>query len=371
MMTRRLLIVLAVGAVLGAAGYGLASVFSSAAKPPCWAHKPGVPPCPTTTTTAPTTTAPTTAPTTTTPITTTAPTTTVPPPASGTTSGVGAYRATDLPLMAGYGIRRARWDRPFATTFATAVANGVELLPLADYCPWPDLNGGHGDKYPPLPQFYGEWSDRMLALWKDLPNPPKVIEVWNEPWHNNFWQPTPDPVAYLNLVKVFAQHAWAIWPNVTILVSSDTVGSTNTTGTNIWRANLLKADTTGFLRDPRVLPTTHNYVEGRSPTTVTSNPCAWDLDRYKCAYNDWKAHGHPDPQVWITEFGWSTLVVSEQTQASYTVQAIEIFKASHMVARWYAWYFKTSQPVSTTWDAYNWLRPDNTPKPVIAAVQGH
>ena len=203
----------------------------------------------------------------------------------------------------------------------------------------------------------------MIAQWTSLPRPPVAIEVWNEPW-TDFWQPTPDPVAYYNLVKAFATEAWKVWPQVKILVSADTVGSTNTTGTIYWRKYLLEADTTGFLNDPRIQPTTHNYVGSPAPTNVTSQPCWWDLDRYKCAYNDFKAHGHPDPQVWVTEFGWESDVVGEQKQSDYTTQALSILKSSGMVASAYAFMFKTSD----SW-SFNWLRPDNSAKPVAAAVR--
>jgi hypothetical protein len=278
--------------------------------------------------------------------------------------GHDAYRSGDLAQIAASGVKRVRMDNPSASTITNAAASGIAVLPIADYEPWPDLNGGKSDKYPPLPQYYQTWAQRMIAQWTSLPNPPEAIEVWNEPWLTSLWQPVPDPNAYYNLVKVFATEAWKVWPNVKILVSADTVGSTNTTGTNIWRKNVLAADTTGFLNDPRIQPTTHNYVEGRTPTTVTSQPCYWDLDRFKCAYNDFKAHGHPDPRVWVTEYGWESDVVGEQNQATYTTQALSIFRNSGIVAAAYSFLYKTAD----SW-SYNWLRPDNSQKPVVAAVK--
>jgi hypothetical protein len=278
--------------------------------------------------------------------------------------GHDAYRTSDFAQISASGVKRVRMDNPSASAINAAAAYGINVLPIAGYEPWPDLNGGKGDKYPPLPQYYQTWSNRMIAQWSSLSNPPVAIEVWNEPWLPDFWQPMPDPSAYYNLVKVFATEAWKVWPNVKILVSADAAGSTNTTGTIEWRTNVLAADTTGFLNDPRIQPTTHNYVQGRTPTTVTSKPCYWDLDRFKCAYNDFKAHGHPNPQVWVTEYGWESDVVGEQNQANYTTQALSIFKNSGMVAAAYSFLYKTGDPWS-----YNWLRPDNSAKPVVSAVK--
>jgi Big-like domain-containing protein len=278
--------------------------------------------------------------------------------------GHDAYRTSDFAQIAASGVKRVRMDNPSASAITAAATYGINVLPIAGYEPWPDLNGGKGDKYPPLPQYYQTWANRMIAQWSSLPNPPVAIEVWNEPWLPDFWQPMPDPSAYYNLVKVFATEAWKVWPNVKILVSADTAGSTNTTGTILWRKNVLAADATGFLNDPRIQPTTHNYVESRTPTTVTSQPCFWDLDRFKCTYKDFKAHGHPDPQVWVTEYGWESDVVGEQKQANYTTQALSIFKNSGMVAAAYSFLYKTGDQWS-----YNWLRPDNSAKPVVSAVK--
>jgi hypothetical protein len=291
-----------------------------------------------------------------------APTPTPTPPASSFQSfvGIDSYKTTDFAAMASLGITHTRMDNPSAATIDTARAAGITVLPIADYEPWSDLNGGAGDKTPPLPQYYATWAQRMVNQWKSMANPPQVFEVWNEPWLSSFWAPGPDAAAYLQLVKAFAQAAWAVWPNATILVSADTMG----TNSYPWRAKLIAADTTGFLNDARIKPTSHNYVEGRTPTQVTSSPCSWDLDRYKCAYNDFKAHGNPNPQVWVTEFGWESDVVGEANQAAYTKQAFQSFKSSGMVAAAFTFFLKSSD----TW-SYNWLRTDNTKKPVAGTIQ--
>jgi hypothetical protein len=274
--------------------------------------------------------------------------------------GIDAYRTTDFAPLAALGVKRARMDNPSAATITAARGFGIEVLPIVDYEPWADLNGGKGDKTPPDPQFYGTWAKRMVDQWRGMADPPAAFEVWNEPWLSSFWQPGPDAAAYLSLVKAFANEAWAVWPKAKILVASDTYGS----NTYPWRKNLIAADGGGFLTDTRVFPTTHNYVEGRTPTQVTGDPCAWDLDRYKCAYKDYKAHGHPDPQVWVTEFGWESGVVGEANQADFTKQAYTSFKNSGMVASAYSFFLKSND----TW-SYNWLRADNTQKPVAPTIQ--
>lgn len=280
--------------------------------------------------------------------------------------GVCAYRDEDLDNIAAPGIRHVRRDMygAKAANIVLARSFGIETLPIADYCPWPDLNGGRDDKYPPLPQFYGEWCKRMLDNWRGMSQPPPAIEVWNEPWLPNFWRPQPDPVAYYQLVLEFNQQARAIWPNVTILWSADEVQQGENVSRKPWIAAVLAADTLGLLRDPRVLPTVHNYAEGRTPTQTTGEPCMWQFDRYKCAYQQTKAHGHPDPKVWVTEYGWESGVVGEANQAAYIKQGLEMMYDSGMVARAYAFFMGTND----SW-SYNWLRPDNTEKPVCMEIR--
>ena len=285
--------------------------------------------------------------------------------------GLCAYLTADFARISAMGIKHVRMDRPTAAVITQARSFGLEVLPVAAYG-FTDLSGSSNSKTPPLPQNYGAWAKRMVDLWRTMPNPPRVIEVWNEPWVRAFWNTGPNPAQYLELVKAFAREAWAVWPQVTLLVSAD---QGNADAPN-FRTRLLAADTTRFLADPRILPTTHNYVENRTPTQVTSAPCSWDLDRFECAYDDFRRHGHPDPQVWVTEFGWESntpapgffrfRAVTEQQQATYTVQALELFRQSGKVAAAFAFFYRTSDP----WN-YNFVRPNNSDKPVVGAVRDY
>jgi hypothetical protein len=263
-----------------------------------------------------------------------------------------------------------RLERPTAAEVEAARSAGIEPVLMATYG-FADLNSAGDARRPPLPEQRAEWATRMIDLWRGLATPPTTIEVWNEPWVASAWAPRPDPAAYLALVKEFAKQAWALWPNVVLLVSADE-GQADYPN---FRRDLLSADSTGFLSDPRIAPTTHNYVETRSPRAVTPQPCTYDLDRFRCAYNDFKAHGHPDPRVWISEFGWESDTpgglarfgaVTEAQQAAYTTEALEIFRASGMVAAAYAFMYKRNDGWS-----YNWLRPDNSEKPIANAVRNY
>ena len=182
-----------------------------------------------------------------------------PPSGWGDFIGVCAYTKDDFPLLQSLGIKHVRYDRPSPAIIDAGRQYGIEVLPIANYG-FTDLSGQSSDKYPPLPEHRATWAKRMVDTWRGMSRPPPVIEVWNEPWHVNFWKPRPHAGDYLELVKAFAREAWAVWPNVTLLVSADWGD-----GTYRFREELLKADTAKFLTDRRILPTTHNYVEGRPP----------------------------------------------------------------------------------------------------------
>jgi len=286
--------------------------------------------------------------------------------------GVCAYGTHDFAALQALGIEHARMDRPDAATIDEARKYGVEVLPIAGYG-YTDLSGTDDDKAPPLPENRAAWARRVVDLWRDMANPPKVIEVWNEPYGAGFWPPHANAGDYLALFQAFAAEAWAVWPEETLLVAGDTIGSDPDYA---WRDELLAADTTGFLNDPRILPTSHPYTQARTPTQMEPEPCKWDLDRFRCVYDAWKAHGHPDPQVWVTEYGWQSItpdsvtgspmsdLVSEQLQADYVKEALQIFHDSGQVARAYAFLYRSNDK----WN-YNWVRPDGTEKPVCDTVK--
>lgn len=56
--------------------------------------------------------------------------------------------------------------------------------------------------------------------------------------------------------------------------------------------------------------------------------------------------------------------MSESLQATYTIEALEIFRTSGMVATAFSYMYDSNQ----LWN-YNWLRPDNSAKPIVEAVR--
>jgi len=296
------------------------------------------------------------------------------------TTFVGS-QGPDLQLAASKGIHNVRTDIYNLTKAKVdaARAAGIQtIIPIADYNPYTDLRpAGTSDHYAPATTAQRiTWSQRMMqTIVGDFSTPPQAIEIWNEPWGPGFWSQGPNAADYLDMVHQFSLVAWATpgYANMKLLVSCDP-------GWGGWCDQLIAADTNNYLNDPRMAPTVHPYCNDRSPDFHSSTTQAqkdYDCDRYKFTYNIWKAHGAADPKVWLTEFGWVSLTpgskaigsegpgVSEQTQSDYTVKMYKNALASGQVAEANAYMLSACSEI---W-SYNWIRPDCTDKPVIAAVK--
>jgi hypothetical protein len=281
--------------------------------------------------------------------------------------GVCLYKAADVPLLAANGAKSIRCDWGTGLTILPTARNaGIDVLLIADYAMG---LSSRGDKFPP--DDFNAWANKVAqgVQSNNLP----YIEIWNEPWLSSFWGPTPDPAAYLNLVKTTATKVWAVKPTCRIIVSCDYNANMNVVGHSdpLWRKHLLESDTTKFLTNPLVSPSTHNYCQKLAPDQNVTD-AQNGFQRYEQCYADLKAHGHPDPKVWVTEYGWVSntsggwgdFQVTEQQQSDYVTSAIKIAQASKHVERMYRFYMQQSN----TWN-YNDLRPDNSQKPIMAAVK--
>jgi hypothetical protein len=218
-----------------------------------------------------------------------------------------------------------------------------------------------GDHYPP--NDFGAWATKVVQPLTGNLDVIEAVQPWNEPF-NTFWAPKPNPAEYLRLVMSLAPKVWSIAPELPVVVCLDYWQGG--TGSGRWDSALLAADTTKFLTDPRVRFSAHCYCQESSPQT--NRGAGWSFDRYKLAHDAALAHGHPNPQIWVTEWGWDTpggsetYPVSEALQAQYVVDGIKMMQASGIVERAFVYQWKAD-------DWYGLMKPDGTPRPVCAAVK--
>jgi hypothetical protein len=272
--------------------------------------------------------------------------------------GVCSYNAPDFARAAAIGFKYVRTDNPNATKIAQIRSAGLEVLPIARYG-MGDLAGN------PSQAQIDAWCAGKIALWSGLATPPPWIECINEPWNTGYSDFTTNYSLYMRILHSFTSQAWAIWPEMPILVCGDT-GPING-----WLDAVLAADSSKLLADPRIKPSVHNYVEARTPQEDTGGD-VFRFKRYEATYTKFLNHGHPNPRIAITEYNWESdtvgsvpqgPTVTEALQAQYLIEGAEIMRRSGKVS--HAFVFGM---MNATTPAYNLIRPDNGDKAAIAAL---
>jgi anti-sigma-K factor RskA len=286
------------------------------------------------------------------------------PPVGNYKGFVNTGQPTDLAKardeMGGTQVRADYWRVDDAYVSA-ANAAGVKVLLMAGYALGLSTRGDH---YPPDAASVGLWCDKVVTKAQRYANSLLGVECWNEPWLLEFWQSGQSPAAYMVLVRALAAKLWAVLPSMPLVVSLDYYMQGGASQGLVWQDALLKSDTTGLLADPRIRPTTHNYCGAGAPTDPRS-AFGWAFQRYLRAYDALRAHGHPNPQVWVGEYGWRAgsgtggTDVDLATQASYTTQAIRLMQASGKVERAFVFEYKPG-------DTYNY---NIVGKPAAAAIK--
>lgn len=310
-----------------------------------------------------------------------------PPPALSIRDRVGVcmwqvpYSDTQADLTSGIAATGAgvvRFDfagsviRPNSTTWrwdladkgvAWAAAAGVKVLAVCSYAPsW--MNGGKtNDKYPPLDAFFAQYAQVAAEVEKRYGDKLMGVETWNEPWlcssvpTGAFWLPYQEPARFLTLSKAQAEAVWAVNPNRDVAVSLDYWGQGVNNGKQFASA-VVAADTTGFLRHPRVVISTHTYCESAAPTDPRTT--GWAFDRWKLARSQ-----SGNPRAWVTEMGWKAPGdVDEARQADYTDQGFRMAFADG-VERMFVFGVGNA---GISW-GYNLRRSDGSWKPAAAKLK--
>ncbi len=94
---------------------------------------------------------------------------------------------------------------------ASLAQRGIRWLPIVDYStPWAAKLQGNQFSPPASNEAFATYAKAVASrygrggsLWREHPDLPATpvtsFEIWNEPNHEAFWPPAPDPAAYLSL----------------------------------------------------------------------------------------------------------------------------------------------------------------------------
>jgi polysaccharide biosynthesis protein PslG len=255
---------------------------------------------------------------------------------------------------------------------------GVNVLPVVAYSAGWAASGPTIYHPPRDPKAYGAFCRRIVerygpsgTFWRDhpqlSPRPITALEIWNEPWHEDFWRPAPSAAAYAALLRAAGTAIHDAHPDVKVLASADIFQyRTKIAQPRDWFAELIVADP-GVLRSSVDAYSVHLYVQGRSPLDSVT-PQRWRFDRLLLTRSLAASVGAAHP-IWITEFGWTTHPghpdsVSEATQARYMTEALRrVAEWGSFVERSFVFFWGTAK--NDRVGGHGLLRADGSPKPVV------
>jgi hypothetical protein len=277
---------------------------------------------------------------------------------------------------------RDRFDwKQTDTLMANASRLGANILPIVTYAPdW--ANGQSGDnKYPPSdPSDFARFVHRVLdryasggTFWRRHPRlapvPITRIEIWNEPWHWQFWKPNPDPSSYNRLVRATAEALRRDHPSVMIIASADWNQSTSDgSRAGAWFPAVLADDRSLYTGKLVGGYSVHLYSQSRPPSDSRGRQ-EWRYDRVLLSVAAAKASKALKP-FFNTEFGWKTPDdVAERDQARYLVDAVRIAVEDwgDVVQQSYVYTYQDPQSARGTHE-YNLLRANGSTREAWSAL---
>jgi hypothetical protein len=263
-----------------------------------------------------------------------------------------------------------------------ASLSGVEVLGMVGYSAEWAASGPTIYHPPSNPALYAAFCRRLVerygpggTFWQANPGlnprPLKALEIWNEPWHSNFWRPQPNPAGYATLVRAAATAIHAANPTVKVLASADVFQMrTDTLESLDWFRLLLQADPALFRTQVDVY-SVHLYSQERGPYDTVAQQ-RWRYDR-SLITRDLAAGAGASHPLWITEFGWTTNPsnpdsVSEATQSMYVRQAIQraVGEWGGFVERTFMYHWGRAENDHA--GGYGAFRSDGSAKPLLGAL---
>jgi hypothetical protein len=275
----------------------------------------------------------------------------------------------------------------FDRVVAAARARHLSLLPILAYTPaFARPPGCDSDKCGPVnPAAFAAFA--AAAVRRYAPMGIHDWEIWNEPNSENFWQPSPDPAKYAELVRLTAAAIRSAQPGATVILGSMAAGKLPEGG----------IVATTFLQDLCTLGVNklvnaigwHPYSYPELPSSADPhnpwNEISADSPNFEAILA--KA-GTPHLPVWITEYGAPTsgpgaaasspqhppgvfpAYVTQAFQARLARVAVTTAQANPDVAALF-WFTDqdTPGPASDRGDYFGLRTASGSPKPALAALR--
>ena len=276
-----------------------------------------------------------------------------------------------------------------------AARANVRVLLSVTYSPtWATGTSQHGmptrANFPRFAAFVGTLAERYRGK-------VHAIQIWNE---QNYAVENGGRVApvehYIDLLAAGYDAIKAADPNIVVVAGAPTPTATNNPDLAIddviyfrqmfanptyWaKSDVVGAHAAGTLQPPDALPGNGARPEG------WNNNTEFFLRRLEDVRGAIVAAGHPERQIWVTEFGWATRNATPgyeygnsntyEMQAAYLTRAIEMGRLGY--APWVGAMFIWNLNISVVWGptnplheqaSFSILNPDWSPRPAYTAIR--
>jgi hypothetical protein len=199
---------------------------------------------------------------------------------------------------------------------------GMQVLGLIGYTPRWARPEGTSDKHPPSDfADFAEFAAEVTRRYQ--PAGVHTWEIWNEPNIDVFWQPAPDPVEYVRLLRAGAQAIREQDPSAFIVTAGLSPAADD--GTDIAPLTFLDAMYQGGAAGAFDAVGFHPYSYPSSP--VEDEPLNHFVTVTPELRQLMEAHGDGSTPIWATEYGAPTgtndRAVSRDDQARHLSDAID------------------------------------------------
>jgi hypothetical protein len=271
-----------------------------------------------------------------------------------------------------------RWGE-YDRLFALEAHRGLELLPVLGTTPkWAGPSSSEIPAHPgAFARFMAVFARRYGpdgAFWREHPElngklAAGWLDVWNEPYINNFNDFDSNPGRYARLVRAVGATVHRADPRERLLMETNTYYETPTGAlVDTWIPQSYAA-----------VPSLNRYFDAVSvhpyctdpliPPTQTLVSC----QRVQTIHDELAAHGAGNKPLWVTEFGWNTCndgggtypgCVSYQTQAANLRTALSFFSVQPYIDALFPYgYENLALPKYGIIDTYGLLDWGGRPKP--------
>jgi hypothetical protein len=170
----------------------------------------------------------------------------------------------------------------------------------------PSLGGPPAD-----PQEYAEFASMVATRYAGKVS---AYEVWNEPNYYRFWEPTPDPAAYTELLKVAYTAIKAADPNAVVVggvIAAAPDSGTQAIDSVRFLTEMYESGAAGYFDALSFHPySTALFSEGG---TAAGSP----LLMANQMHDVMTAYGDGNKKIWASEYGMPSVLVGEAGQAAY------------------------------------------------------